>query len=250
MKLRSLLLAIVSAAVLTGCVGVHSSMPSFIDNSPSVSLKQNNFHVVKHVQASASATYILGIGGLSRKALRQNAVADMMTKAELVGSQAVINVTTKMAARVITPFFVKVTVNAYGTVVQFDGPSYDYTVDLPQSATRKADYYEKAPAPASKPAAKSPAVVYTPAPMVTPIDLCQSGDIRKMSKQEQRTMLAMLVEDLDNDMSNAKSAEDLEAVLAKVEIVKTYYANMSKATQKDVDKLYDTLKKKLKKSKK
>ena len=250
MKLRSLLLAIVSAAVLTGCVGVHSSMPSFIDNSPSVSLKQNNFHVVKHVQASASATYILGIGGLSHKALRQNAVADMMTKAELVGSQAVINVTTKMAARVITPFFVKVTVNAYGTVVQFDGPSYDYTVELPQVATPKPESCERVPLPVSEAVTTSPTVVYTPAASVTPLDLCRSGDIRNLPKQEQKALLGMLVEDLDNDMRSAQSAEALDAVLANVNLVKTYYANMSKGTQKDIDKLSDTLKKKLKKSKK
>lgn len=101
-----------------------------IANSPTVELKQNNFHVVKHVSSSAATTYVLGIGGLSKKALKQNAVADMISKANLEGSQAVINITTKVSRKVITPLFVKEIVTAYGTVVEFDSPAYEYTVGL------------------------------------------------------------------------------------------------------------------------
>ena len=85
---------------------------------------------MKHVSSSAATTYVLGIGGLSKKALKQNAVADMISKANLEGSQAVINITTKVSRKVITPLFVKEIVTAYGTVVEFDSPAYEYTVGL------------------------------------------------------------------------------------------------------------------------
>ena len=54
----------------------------------------------------------------------------MMKAAQLTGSQAVINVTTKVSTVVWTPIVIKSVVTAYGTVVEFDNPSYNYTVEL------------------------------------------------------------------------------------------------------------------------
>ena len=197
------------------------------------------------MSASASTTYVLGIGGLSRKALKQNAVADMMNKAELVGSQEVINITTKVSTRVITPLFVRVTVTAYGTVVQFDAPSFGYTVDLTNQVSQQAaQQYDPYQVPV---VANTPAPVHAPAVSVSPLDLCKSGDISKLSKQDQKATLGMIVEDLDNEMRDAQSKEALEAVRANVTIVKTYYARMSKGTKKDVDKLTKAINKKIKK---
>ena len=130
MKANRLLVAVASILLLTGCTGVHTLTKTDIANSPTVELKQNNFHVVKHVSSSASATYVFGIGGLSKKALKQNAVADMISKANLEGSQVVINVTTKVSRKIYTPIFVKEIVTAYGTVVEFDSPAYEYTTQL------------------------------------------------------------------------------------------------------------------------
>lgn len=130
MKARFILMAVLSAILFTGCAGIHSLTQTPIANSPVVTLDQDNFHVVKHVEAKAVTTRIFGIGGLSRRALKQNAVADMMKAAQLTGSQAVINVTTKMSTVIWTPIFVKTVVTAYGTVVEFDKPSYNYTVEL------------------------------------------------------------------------------------------------------------------------
>lgn len=130
MKTRIFILAILSAILFTGCAGVHSLVQTPIANSPAVTLSQNNFHVVKHVEATTTTTRVLGIGGLSHKALKQNAVADMMKKANLSGSQAVINITTKVSTRAWTALYVETTITAYGTVVEFDKPAVDYVVDL------------------------------------------------------------------------------------------------------------------------
>ena len=130
MKAKIFISAILSAILFTGCAGVHSLTQTPIANSPTVTLSQNNFHVVKHVESSTTTTRILGIGGLSHKAMTQNAVADMMKKANLTGSQAMINITTKVSTRAWTALYVETTVTAYGTVVEFDKPAVDYVVDL------------------------------------------------------------------------------------------------------------------------
>lgn len=130
MKAKIVIMAVLSAILFTGCNGVHTLTQAPIANSPVVTLNQNNFKVVKHVESSATTVRVFGIGGLSNKALRQNAVADMIKAAELAGSQAVINITTKASTLVWTPFYVKTVITAYGTVVEFEKPNVSYTVEL------------------------------------------------------------------------------------------------------------------------
>lgn len=109
----------VAALVLVGC-GVSQNLTTNANlNQTNVVLSQKNFHVVKNVEATASATYVFGIGGLSKKALYNNAVAELTKKAELKGSQALVNVTVKTSGKLIL-FFGKVTYHAEGTVVEFD----------------------------------------------------------------------------------------------------------------------------------
>ena len=60
----------------------------------------------------------------------------------------------------------------------------------------------------------------------------------------------MLVDELGNDMRNARSLADLEKTAKNIEMVKTYYGLMSNGTQKDVTKLAESLNKKLAKFKK
>ena len=107
------------ATMLTGC-GVSSYLTSNMNlNQTNVVLQDNNYHIVKGVEAEVSATYVFGIGGLSEKALRGNAVAELAEVANLTGSQALINVTLKED---IQSFVVltKRTVRAKGIVIEFD----------------------------------------------------------------------------------------------------------------------------------
>lgn len=230
MKRIHLVVAVLAAILFTGCAGIHTmSTGNYMANSPTVELSQNNFHVVKQVSSSATCTYICGVGGLSNKALKQNAVADMITKANLTGSQTIINITTKVSRTMITFFYIRVTVIAQGTVVEFDNPSFGYTVGLTEVDKEKVsnniDYGASA---------------------TSPLGLCQSGDIRDLEKREQKAILGMLKDELFNDMRSAKTTDDLKKVMVNVELLRTYYGLMSKGTQKDVDKLYEKLGKKIK----
>ena len=228
MKKLNIIMAILAAALFTSCAGLHSLTQTSIANSPNVEISQNNFHVVKQVSSSATTTYIFGVGGLSQKALRQNAVADMITKANLTGSQTVINITTKISRRIITPFYIRSTATAYGTVVEFDNPSFGYTVSLTEVDKEKV----------------SNNITYG-ASATSPLGLCQTGDIKDLSAKEQKAVLGMLADELSNDMRNARTTDDLKAVQKNVELLRTYYGLMNKGTQKNVDKLNENLKKRI-----
>ena len=82
-------------------------------------LTQKNFKVVGQAEGVATATYICGIGGLSKKAMQANAVAEMHKAASLNGAQAIINTTVKQTFGGVVPFYVKHTYIATGTIIEF-----------------------------------------------------------------------------------------------------------------------------------
>lgn len=111
---------VTATLLFTGC-GISQNLTSNTNvNQTNVVLSKKNFHVVKTVSAEVEATYVLGIGGLSKKALRNNAVAELTKKANLTGSQALVNVTVKQSASMFYVFYQKMTCYAEGTVIEFD----------------------------------------------------------------------------------------------------------------------------------
>ena len=75
----------VCAAALTSC-GLGSNLTSNQNSlQTNVVLNKNNYKVVKTINGEATATYIFGIGGLSAKALRDNATSNMIKNAKLDG---------------------------------------------------------------------------------------------------------------------------------------------------------------------
>ena len=112
----------IAASILYGCVGLHNLSQAPIANSPVVSLSQNNFHVVKHVSSELKCVYIFGIGGYKKSQLEKNAVADMIQKANLSGSQTVVNIVAKTSRKIIL-VYEEVTLCVQGTVIEFDGPA-------------------------------------------------------------------------------------------------------------------------------
>ena len=109
-----------AAVLLLASCGVSQNLTSNANlNQTNVVLSQKNFHVVKTVEAETSATYVFGIGGMSKKALYNNAVAELTKKADLTGSQALVNVTVKSSAKMIV-LFGQVTYRAEATVIEFD----------------------------------------------------------------------------------------------------------------------------------
>jgi hypothetical protein len=119
-KLFTRIAMAVAAVLLLASCGVSQNLTTNANlNQTNVVLSQKNFHVVKTVEASTSATYVFGIGGLNKKALYSNVVAELTKKAELTGSQALVNVTVKNSGKLILCFG-KVTYHAEGTVIEFD----------------------------------------------------------------------------------------------------------------------------------
>ena len=117
--LSKIVMAVAAVLLLASC-GISQNLTTNANlNQTNVVLAQKNFHVVKQVEAEVSGTYLFGIGSLSRKALQDNAVAELTKKANLTGSQALVNVTVKNSGKLIL-FYTKLTCRAEATVIEFD----------------------------------------------------------------------------------------------------------------------------------
>ena len=113
-----LVIAAVLMFGLTSC-GVTSHMISNYNVAQTqLVLSKDNFRVIGDVEGRARATYVFGIGGLSRKAVRENAIADMYRNARLTGAQAVNNITTTVKVRSYL-FVVEYEFIASGQIVEF-----------------------------------------------------------------------------------------------------------------------------------
>ena len=89
-------------------------------NATEVHLTANNFKVVDQVSGSSEVSYVLAIGGMSKKQLYENAYATMIKKANLLNSsKAIINVTTEEHFSGFAPFFVRRTITVSAQVVEF-----------------------------------------------------------------------------------------------------------------------------------
>ena len=102
---------------LVSC-GVASSIPLSITETK-VMLAENNFKVIGQAYGEASATYICGIGGLSKKALKNNAINEMSKNANLTGAQTLTNITTNMSIKMITPLYMNITYTATANIIEF-----------------------------------------------------------------------------------------------------------------------------------
>ncbi len=116
---RNFLVLIGLALILSSC-GIHNGLTKNINNhTTEVVLSKNNFKVLESVQGESQATYILGIGGLSKNALVSAARANMLSKANIVGgSKAIINETVEIKHSIF-PFYRKYKVTVSGHVVEF-----------------------------------------------------------------------------------------------------------------------------------
>lgn len=94
-KLSFLIIGIIF--LLSSCA-IHNGLTTNRNNhSTEVVLTKKNFKVVESVQGEAEVKYIFGIGGTKKQALIAEARANMLKKANIVGSsKAVINETIEM----------------------------------------------------------------------------------------------------------------------------------------------------------
>lgn len=110
----------VCATALVSC-GLGTNLTSNQNSlQTNVVLQKNNYKVVKTITGEATATYIFGIGGLSARALRDNATATMIKNAKLDGkAQAVINTQVSVKTATITPLYMKKIATAQAQVIEF-----------------------------------------------------------------------------------------------------------------------------------
>ncbi|MBP9987031.1 MAG: hypothetical protein KBT44_03800 [Bacteroidales bacterium] len=120
--MRKLLIALSFAAALvmtTGCGFTSYLTAGGVVNQTNVVLSQNNFRVIGEAEGVAEATYILGIGGLSPKALKDNALAEMAENAHLKGSQALVNISVHESVSDWAGLYIKRVFTAKCQIVEF-----------------------------------------------------------------------------------------------------------------------------------
>ncbi|MEO1022598.1 MAG: DUF6567 family protein [Bacteroidota bacterium] len=95
MKLGKLLALFAVVITLSGC-GLNSTVVYNLNSSQTVvELGERNFEIIDRVQGEAEVSYILFFGGRKVQALNDAAMANLLEKANLKGSQALVNVTTE-----------------------------------------------------------------------------------------------------------------------------------------------------------
>lgn len=121
MKRVYLLVPFFVFTLLFSSCGFHNGLTSnFNNHNTEVVLSEANYTIVDSVMGSAKASYILGLGGVSKKSLIAEAKAEMLRNANLVGSsKAIINETVEVHTSIV--WFVRtktITVSAH--VIEFN----------------------------------------------------------------------------------------------------------------------------------
>lgn len=117
--IKTLLFGVIVTLLLSSCAGIHSGamLSSTALNAP------NFIYVKRNIQGHSTATYILGMGGLKRETLVEDAKQDMLfteTGSVLSENQALANVTINFKnAYWVFGLYVKVTCTVGADVVQF-----------------------------------------------------------------------------------------------------------------------------------
>ncbi len=108
------------AAFISSCGIGTALITNHNQNATEVHLSGNNFIVIDQVSGSSEASYVLGIGGMNKRQLYENAYSTMMKKANLLnGSKAIINVMTEEHVSGFAPFFVCRTITVSAHVIEF-----------------------------------------------------------------------------------------------------------------------------------
>ena len=108
--------AITIAVFITSCAAIHGG---FMENS--ASLCTNNFSYVKmNVQGTATATYFLGIGGLAKQTLVNDAKKQLLANNPLQSNQTLANLTLNWKSSYYLGFlFIEVRCTVTADIVEF-----------------------------------------------------------------------------------------------------------------------------------
>lgn len=224
-----------------------------------VNISEANFRVVGLVEGKAKATYVLGIGGLSSKALKSNAYADMVRNANLKGSQMVVNATISQTHYGFVPFTWTQTVKYQGTIIEFinpDQPATSVGYQLPKEQPNVNRVAESTNAPSKKKREEnsskkknSPSVIKDePKPIddvaIKSIDKVDADKIRSMSKYRRESYLTDLIVRLNRLFGSEKSIdsnrEEIDALMSEMKFILDNYdcrQSFHKSYKKYIDKL-------------
>ena len=155
MKAIKFFIIIMFAVFFTSCLGLNMTPYANNPAETKVVLSKSNYHIVKEVTGEWTATYIFGIGGLSKKALSHNAISEMYKNAKLKGNQQIINITTTQSNEIwALGIYMKLNVHAHGYVIEFidqhNNPTLsmstsqnnDYTTSSDTISSNIAEYYQ------------------------------------------------------------------------------------------------------------
>lgn len=110
---------ILAVLLLSSCSAQFYQSSNRNQSETQVVLNQKNFRVVGEAEGVAKSTFVFMIGGLSKKSMRSNAVAEMFKNAHLTGSQTIININVKESMAGFPPFYLRRIYTATGTIVEF-----------------------------------------------------------------------------------------------------------------------------------
>lgn len=120
MKKSLFLVLVVIMFGMTSC-SLHDGLTHNLNqNSTNVVLQDNNYTIVQKVRGESQADYFLYFGGFRKKGLIEEARADMLENANLIGSsKAVINETVETSYTTFCGIYSNVKVTVSGYVVEF-----------------------------------------------------------------------------------------------------------------------------------
>lgn len=115
-KILNLSAVLLTAAVfLSGCMAIHNG---YMQGSGSLS--KNNFTYVKmNAQGSSTATYIIGIGGMKKDDLANEAKQDLLLKNPLKDNQALVNLVVNYKTANYLGVYILRTCTVSGDIVEF-----------------------------------------------------------------------------------------------------------------------------------
>ena len=120
MKAIKFFLVAMVAIIFASCAGLNISPVENNVPETKLILKEANYRIVGEANGEWSATYVFGIGGLSKKALKSNALSEMYKNAKLTGTQQIIDVTTTISVESWLGIYTKQRVIAHGYIIEFE----------------------------------------------------------------------------------------------------------------------------------
>jgi len=117
--MKNLGLVLIILFLFSSCA-FHSGLSSNLNNNTTeVVLAKKNYRIIESVSGQATATYVFGIGGFSKKGLIDTARSQMLSKIEMIGtSKAIINETVEIKSSFF-PIVRTYTVTVSGYVIEF-----------------------------------------------------------------------------------------------------------------------------------